>query len=104
MKAIRAKVRAATQPRFVGLDLNVVVGSLNRILRGWGAYFRYGNSSRQFSLVDSYVHERLAILASRKHGRRGRNWQRHYNGVWLSRFNLYRLTGTVRHGTAHAWR
>ncbi len=104
MMAIRAKVRAATQPRFVGMDLNVVVGSLNRILRGWGAYFRYGNSARQFSRVDSYVHERLAILASRKRGRSGRNWQRHYNGVWLSRFNLYRLTGTVRHGTAHAWR
>lgn len=52
----------------------------------------------------SYVHERLAILASNKHARRGRNWQRHYNGEWLRRLGPYRLTGTVHHGTAHAWR
>ncbi len=44
------------------------------MLRGWGAYFRNGNSGRKFNAVDGYVHERLAILASRKHGLRGRNW------------------------------
>ena len=104
MRTIRARIRDATHRRFVGLDLSVIVERLNRMLRGWGAYFRYGNSARKFDLIDSYVHERLAILASNKHGRRGRNWQRHYNGEWLCRLGPYRLTGTVRHGTAHASR
>jgi hypothetical protein len=84
--------------------LSIIVERLDRVLRGWGGYFRYGNSARKFSLIDSYVHERLAILASNKRGRRGRNWQRHYNGEWLRRLGPDRLTGTVRHGTAHAWR
>jgi group II intron reverse transcriptase/maturase len=104
MRTIRARIKAATQRRFVGLDLSTVVGRLNRSLRAWGAYFRYGNSSRQFQRIDSYVHERLAILASNKHARAGRNWATHYNWAWCSRLGVYRLTGTVRHGTAHAMR
>jgi len=102
MTAIRAKIRAATQRRFVGLDLSVVVARLNRVLRGWAGYFRYGNSARKFDLIDSYLHERLAILASAKHGRRGRNWGIRYPWSWFCRLGVYRLSGTVRHGTAHA--
>ena len=30
------------------------------MLGGWGAYFRYGNSSQKFSAIDSYVHLRMA--------------------------------------------
>lgn len=104
MRTIRSRIRDATHRRFVGLDLSIIVERLNRVLRGWGAYFRYGNSARKFDRIDSYVHERLAILVSNKHGQRGRNWQRHYNGEWLRRLKPYRLTGTVRHGTAHASR
>jgi group II intron reverse transcriptase/maturase len=104
MNTIRARVRDATQRRYVGFDLAIVVGRLNRILRGWGNYFRYGNSSQQFHRIDSYVHERLAILASAKHGRHGRNWVSHYPWAWFTRLGVYRLSGTIRHGTAHAWR
>jgi len=41
-----------------------VVVTLNLILRGWGAYFRNGTSSRKFTIIDNYVHERLAIFDS----------------------------------------
>ena len=58
----------ADTPSRVGLDLSVVVEDLNPVLRGWGAYFRHGNSSAKFGAIDSYVHERMAMLASRKHG------------------------------------
>jgi hypothetical protein len=40
MNAIRAKLREATNRRFVGHSLAWIVGNLNRVLRGWGAYFR----------------------------------------------------------------
>ncbi len=33
---------------------------LNPVLRGWGQYFRVGNSNRQFHLLDRYVTFRLA--------------------------------------------
>ena len=78
MASIRAKVRGLTAPRQVGLPLNVVVEQLNPVLRGWGAYFRQGNSSAKFGAIDSYVHERMAILASRKHHRSGFNWSDRY--------------------------
>jgi len=38
MNTIRAKIREATDRRFVGHDLAWIVGNLNRVLRGWGAY------------------------------------------------------------------
>src|SRR4029450_9296568 len=70
LNAIRAKIREATDRRFVGHGLAWIVANLNRVLRGWGAYFRHGNSARKFAMIDSYVHERLAIFASIKHGLR----------------------------------
>lgn len=81
-----------------------VVGTLNRILRGWGEYSRCGNSGRKFANIDSYVHQRLALLASDKHGLRGRNWTRRFNGRWFRSLGVHRLSGTVRYGTAHALR
>ncbi|HSS08813.1 MAG TPA: group II intron reverse transcriptase/maturase [Acidimicrobiales bacterium] len=103
MKSVRAKVRDLTQPRFGGVPWEAIVGNLNRVLRGWTAYFRYGNSSRKFEDVERYVHERLAILASRKHGKPGWNLGR-FNWEWLGNLGVYRLRGKTRWGTAHAWR
>lgn len=55
MASIRAKARTVTDRRYASLPLKQVVAVLNRVLRGWGNYFRYGNSSRQFRTIDSYV-------------------------------------------------
>jgi RNA-directed DNA polymerase len=104
MASIRAKVRARTPRRFVGRDLEVVVKDLNPVLRGWGAYFRYGNSARKFALIDSYVHERLAMLASKKHGLSGRRWTTRFKRQWVHDLGIYQLMGTVRYGSAHAGR
>lgn len=79
-----------------------MVEHLNPVLRGWGNYFAYGNAARKFSQIDSYVHERLAILASVKHGHSGRNWVHRYDGAWYRHLGVYRLTGTVRHGPVSA--
>jgi group II intron reverse transcriptase/maturase len=104
MASIRTKVRSLTAPSRVGTDLGVIVDDLNPVLRGWGAYFRQGNSSAKFGAVDSYVHERVARLASRKHGLRGFNWSDRFTWAWLGDLGIYRLTGTVRYPTAHALR
>jgi hypothetical protein len=86
----------------VGKSLETVVKDLNRTLKGWGNHFRYGNSARKFAIIDSYVHPRLAILMSRKHGLQGRNWASRYNTAWFQRMGVHRLSGTVRYGSAHA--
>jgi len=102
MASIRATVRARTARRYVSLPLDVVVENLNPVLRGWGAYFRHGNSGRKFTAIDGYVHERLAILASNKHGISGRHWTTRFSAEWLTSLGIYRLTGTVRYWSAHA--
>ena len=104
MTSIKVKVRDRTDKRHVGRSLEEVVAELNPVLRGWGTYFSQGNSSKKFGAVDHYVHERLARLASRKHGLRGRNWTQRYTYAWFQSLGVYRLTGTVRYPTAHALR
>ncbi|HEY5273705.1 MAG TPA: group II intron reverse transcriptase/maturase [Acidimicrobiales bacterium] len=102
MASIKAKVKEMTQRRFVGSSLDAVVDRLNPVLRGWAGYFRHGNSSKKFAIVNSYVHLRMAILASNKHGLPGRNWATRFNYGWFTSLGVYRLTGTVAYKTAHA--
>jgi group II intron reverse transcriptase/maturase len=96
MSSIRAKVRDRTDRRFASRDLRDVVADLNPVLRGWGAYFRYGNSNRKFAAIDSYVHWRLTKLASVKYATRYRLSASRFNYGWLSGLGIYRLTGSVR--------
>jgi len=78
MNSIRAKVRELTQPPYRRpLPLEKTVAEINRVLRGWWAYFRVGNGSRQAALLRRYIHEQLALLDSKKHARYGRDWGRH---------------------------
>jgi group II intron reverse transcriptase/maturase len=102
MASIRAKVKQRTARRFASLPLEAVVESLNPVLRGWGAYFRYGNSSQKFSAIDSYVHLRMATLASTKHGLHGRNWATRFTYGWMTDLGVYRLSGKVRYRAASA--
>ena len=101
---LRDKVRAVTSRSRTERPVAAVVAELNPVLRGWAGYFRNGNSGRKFNAVDSYVHERLAIFASRKHGLRGRNWATRYTQGWATRLGVFRLSGNVHWVTAHASR
>jgi group II intron reverse transcriptase/maturase len=104
MSSIRAKIRALTDRRSTGLALATVVERLNPVIRGWGNYFRGGNSAKKFMQIDSYVHERLAILAAAKHKRSGRRWATTYNVAWFQRLGVHTLSGSVRYGSANASR
>ncbi|MFL4901696.1 group II intron maturase-specific domain-containing protein [Streptomyces sp. MMS24-I2-30] len=66
MRVLRDKVRAATGRSKTERPVAAVVAGLNPVLRGWAAYFRSGNSGRKFNAVDGYVHELLAVFASRE--------------------------------------
>ncbi len=102
MARIRVKVRERTPRRYASLEMRTVAEQLNPVLRGWGNYYRWGNSNGKFQQVDSYVHERLAMLASVKYKmRRRRNWASRFDVAWLQKQGVYRLTGTVRWWPAH---
>jgi RNA-directed DNA polymerase len=103
-RAIKGRIRDRTDRRYARLPLEYAVENVNHVVRGCGNYFRYGNSAAKFSAIDSYVNERLAILASAKHGLQGRNWVTQFNYDWATKLGVYRLTGTVRSTTAFASR
>ncbi|MCX5434537.1 hypothetical protein OHU11_40740 (plasmid) [Streptomyces sp. NBC_00257] len=101
MSVLRDKIRAATSRSKTERPVSAVVADLNPVLRGWAACFRNGDSGRKFNAVDGYVHERLAIFASRKHRLRGRNWATRFTYGWITRLGVYRLTGNMYRATAH---
>jgi group II intron reverse transcriptase/maturase len=104
MASIRGKIRERTARRYAGLPLEAVVENLNPVLRGWGNYFRYGNSGRKFDAIDHYVNQRLAMLASAKHGLHGWQWATRFTHGWVLSLGVHRLSGTVRPTTAYAGR
>jgi len=70
MQRARDRIRELTARRWVLLPVEEVVGSLNRFLRGWAGFFRYGNSSQQFIDLRWYAQMRLARFVAKRHGRR----------------------------------
>ncbi len=102
MVAARQRIRELTPLHRIGLPVSVVVQDLNRFLTGWGAYFRYGNSTRQFKALDRYVETRLCRFIACKHGKRG--WRRGMAVLLDShtRLGLRRLVGSVRYDSANA--
>jgi len=96
MERVRERIKAITAPRPRLLEpLQNLIAELNPVLRGWGAYFRLGNSSQQFALITRYIHERLALFLSKKARRSGRNWRGRYAWAYFQRLGIYRLSGTT---------
>jgi len=105
MRRIRQKVRGLVGPHRNGVkDVRVLVEGLNPVLRGWGNYFRTGNSANKFLDVDAYAQERLRKFLTRRHGRNLKPGQATaWTGDWFQDIGLHRLRGTIRYpGAAHA--
>ncbi|MBV9819431.1 MAG: hypothetical protein JOZ07_13950 [Solirubrobacterales bacterium] len=77
------------------LPIEEVVQDLNRYLRGWAGYFRYGNSARHFNLIEHHAHNRLALFVAKRHQRsRAYGW-RIVTYALPNRLGLIRLAGTI---------
>jgi len=101
MKRARARVKALTGRSQVGMELPVVIGNLNRFLRGWGNYFRTGNAAANFVSMDYHVVWRLKRLLIKKRGRNLRAGQPdRWTPAWFHDQGLYQLMGTIRYPKA----
>jgi RNA-directed DNA polymerase len=75
MQHARDRIRELTARRRLRHSVDWIVEDLNRFLRGWAAYFRYGNSADQFDKINRYARMRLAIFVAKRHRRsRGFGW------------------------------
>jgi RNA-directed DNA polymerase len=68
---LRGRVREVLQPGNQAPWPEVVV-QLNRILRGWAAYFGYGTRYLAYRAVDAFVYQRVVGFLQRRHKVSGR--------------------------------
>src|SRR5450631_4633437 len=92
----RDRIREITGRERLLLPAGWIVEDLNRFLRGWAGYFRYGNSALVLGQIRNYALQRLALWLSKK-GNRRRAWGWGMTQVLLSpdRLGLIVLDGTV---------
>lgn len=105
MRRVRQKVRGLVGPHRNGVkDARVFIEDLNPVLRGWGNYFRTGNSAKKFMDMDTYVQGRLRKFLIRRHGRNLKPGQATaWTGDWFQDLGLHRLRWTIRYpGAARA--
>ena len=79
--AIMAKVKALCR-QSTNLPLDVLLIHLNRMLRGWTAYFKYGCSNATFSYLRSYLWKQVIRWQERKHRRTPWKELRRRYGRW----------------------
>jgi RNA-directed DNA polymerase len=66
VQRLKAKVRARLRPGNQGTWADVRDG-LNRVLRGWAAYFSYGSRATAHRAVDNYVYASVRHFLRRRH-------------------------------------
>jgi len=69
MQRVRDRIRELTDRRRLLLPVEWIVEDLNRVLRGWSGYFRYGNSAHHFGKIRDYALMRLALVVAKRHHR-----------------------------------
>jgi RNA-directed DNA polymerase len=91
-RKIRDRVREKTYRSTLNTDLDELLTSLNRSLRGWANYFRHGVSKATFAAIDDHAWRRIVAWIHRKHNRKiswkqlrrrfcVRGWRIAHNGV-----------------------
>jgi group II intron reverse transcriptase/maturase len=95
MQHARARVRQLTDRRRLSEPVEEVVQDVNRFLRGWAGYFRYGNSAVAFDKITRHAVTRVAGFVAKRHKRSTRY------GWWIvayqspDRLGLVSLDGTI---------
>jgi group II intron reverse transcriptase/maturase len=75
MARARDRIRELTHRSRLLLPVEVIVADLNRFLRGWANYYRYGHSTTRFHHIEQQARDRLALLIGKRHKRgRGFGW------------------------------
>ena len=70
MQRARDRIRVLTARERLLLPVEKIVQDVNAFLRGWAAYFRYGNSAHSFDKIRSFARMRLALFVAKRHRRR----------------------------------
>jgi len=91
----REKLHEMTNSHQCFKPIPVLIGELNRHLKGWANYFSFGYPTSAYCEIDRYVRDRLSQHLRRRSQRpyqppKGEHWIQH-----LARLGLIRLQGLV---------
>ncbi len=95
MQHARDRTGEITDRRRLLVPVDDVVQDVNRFLRGWSGYFRYGNFARQFNDINLYALNRLSRFEAKRHKR---GWRYGWKAVAYQspdRLGLIILNGTL---------
>ncbi|WP_327250047.1 group II intron reverse transcriptase/maturase [Streptomyces sp. NBC_01320] len=81
LAAVMAKVKTICR-RNTNLTLSDLLHQLNRVLRGWTAYFKHGCSKATFNYLRSYLWKEVIRWERRKHRRTPWKQLRRRYGIW----------------------
>ena len=92
VQSICRKISEVTARRYGLLDAEVVVGRLNRAMRGWANYFQLGQVSPAYRAVDQHATRRLRQWLCQKHKVRAGKYVRFSNERLWETYGLTRLS------------
>jgi group II intron reverse transcriptase/maturase len=95
MQRARNRIREITDPKRLRDPVEAIVQDLDRFLRGWANYFRYGNSRLHFTRITTYALRRLALFVAKRHKRRSGYGMTVVAFVSPNRMGLLNLDGLV---------
>jgi RNA-directed DNA polymerase len=92
---LRERVRSQLNHWTLHRRIPEAVDELNKLLRGWGGYFHYRQSTRVFSKTQAWVRDRLRRWLWRKHNCTSALWADYPNELLHDRYGLWRLPTRV---------
>jgi RNA-directed DNA polymerase len=87
-----SRLRELTDRSRLLVAVETIVQQVNRFLRGWVGYFRYGNSARTFDKITLHAIVRLARFVAKRH-KATDGWSSHTSPP--DRLGLINLNGTI---------
>jgi RNA-directed DNA polymerase len=91
LQELTRKLSEQTERRWQGLEPEEIVARLNRLLRGWGNYFRLGTIAAAYSKANAHARYRLRQWLVRKHPGSGSRGSRYLTDYLYGTLGLLRL-------------
>ncbi len=101
MNSVKKKIREVVR---TGQHLNLpqlVKDRVNPILRGWGHYFKTGNSRKHFLSIGNYTTWTLCIMLRKKYKKRTKGWRDHPPSWFYDYQGLFKLHSLSVVGNEH---
>jgi RNA-directed DNA polymerase len=95
MKAVKQKIREAVRRGQHRSLPDLIRERINPVLRGWGNYFKTGNSRRHFMRIANYTTWTLCIMLRKKYQKRSKGWRDHPPSWFYNYHGLFKLYGLL---------